>query len=92
VPELAQLLPAEMPPADREAAVRLALDELAGAQLLSGPWLPSPSRRAWVLQAGLAASVALAPLVTSIAVRPAEAQLSVDGTGDADIVDGDLDD
>jgi hypothetical protein len=93
--ELAEAVPGELSPADRRGATRLALDQLSKAHLLAAPVVLraetiSQSRRALLLKIGIAASVALIPLVTSVGVPPAYAQQSpstvllLDGSGFAE--------
>lgn len=63
---------------EREAAVRMAIDQLASAQLLDAglpPGTPAegPSRRSVLRQAGLGAALLLPAVVSMLAPTPAEA-------------------
>jgi hypothetical protein len=70
--ELGALLGEGFERADREAAVRLALDQLASAGLLD-PGLQPPSRRSVLRRAGLGAALLLPAVVSMVAPTPAEA-------------------
>jgi hypothetical protein len=71
----AGLVPAvAAPEAERDAAVRLALDELEGAGLLlPGPEGPGASRREALRRMGLGAALLLPAVVSVLAPTPAEA-------------------
>jgi len=74
VEEIAADLDAGSAPADeREAAVRLALDELARAGLLDGAAVVAPSRREVLRRVGIGAALLLPAVVSVLAPTPAEA-------------------
>jgi hypothetical protein len=81
IADLAALLPQSLPAAERESAVRRALEQLTEAHLLSEPMavrreMVSESRRALLVKIGVSAAIAAVPLVTSIGVPTAQAQQS----------------